>query len=103
MSPPELDVARCSPRCPKVRPPALKGSVELTEHGPTSRCTFRTLVIGVRVLLTLRIFEFRKLIGDREKCKSLVPKDYPVYLNKVLHMLSPHLSPVYNNCCVYSH
>uniref|UniRef100_A0A8D2ZWV3 Abhydrolase domain containing 18 n=1 Tax=Scophthalmus maximus TaxID=52904 RepID=A0A8D2ZWV3_SCOMX len=29
-----------------------------------------------------RIFEFRKLIGDREKCKSLVPKDYPVYLNK---------------------
>lgn len=29
-----------------------------------------------------RIFEFRKLIGDREKCKSLVPKDYPVYINK---------------------
>ncbi|TKS71973.1 Protein ABHD18 [Collichthys lucidus] len=29
-----------------------------------------------------RIFEFRKIIGDREKCKSLVPKDYPVYLNK---------------------
>uniref|UniRef100_A0A3Q2Z100 Abhydrolase domain containing 18 n=1 Tax=Hippocampus comes TaxID=109280 RepID=A0A3Q2Z100_HIPCM len=30
-----------------------------------------------------RIFEFRKIIGDRERCKSLVPKDYPVYINKV--------------------
>ncbi|XP_072252400.1 protein ABHD18 isoform X2 [Leuresthes tenuis] len=29
-----------------------------------------------------RIFEFRKIIGDREKCKTLVPKDYPVYINK---------------------
>ncbi|XP_078117180.1 protein ABHD18 isoform X5 [Sander vitreus] len=29
-----------------------------------------------------RIFEFRKIIGDREKCRSLVPKDYPVYINK---------------------
>ncbi|XP_055014973.1 protein ABHD18 isoform X2 [Boleophthalmus pectinirostris] len=29
-----------------------------------------------------RIFEFRKLIGDREKCKSLVPEDYPVYIDK---------------------
>ncbi|XP_070769108.1 protein ABHD18 [Enoplosus armatus] len=29
-----------------------------------------------------RIFEFRKIIGDREKCKSLVPQDYPVYINK---------------------
>ncbi|XP_051277210.1 protein ABHD18 isoform X2 [Dicentrarchus labrax] len=29
-----------------------------------------------------RLFEFRKVIGDREKCKSLVPKDYPVYINK---------------------
>lgn len=29
-----------------------------------------------------RIFEFRKIIGDREKCESLVPKDYPVYINK---------------------
>lgn len=34
-----------------------------------------------------RIFEFRKLIGDREKCRSLVPEDYPVYINKVLHLL----------------
>lgn len=34
-------------------------------------------------LLFCRIFEFRKIIGDREKCKSLVPKDYPVYINKV--------------------
>ncbi|XP_062249400.1 protein ABHD18 [Platichthys flesus] len=29
-----------------------------------------------------RIFEFRKIIGDREKCKSLVPEDYPVYISK---------------------
>lgn len=29
-----------------------------------------------------RIFEFRKVIGDREKCKSLVPEDYPVYISK---------------------
>lgn len=29
-----------------------------------------------------RIFEFRKLIGDRDKCKSLVPDDYPVYIEK---------------------
>lgn len=35
-----------------------------------------------------RIFEFRKIIGDREKCKSLVPKDYPVYINKVLFLFS---------------
>uniref|UniRef100_A0AAY4BV81 Abhydrolase domain containing 18 n=1 Tax=Denticeps clupeoides TaxID=299321 RepID=A0AAY4BV81_9TELE len=30
-----------------------------------------------------RIFEFRKIIGDRERCKSLVPKDYPVFIDKV--------------------
>ncbi|XP_061690158.1 protein ABHD18 isoform X8 [Syngnathoides biaculeatus] len=29
-----------------------------------------------------RIFEFRKIIADRERCRSLVPKDYPVYINK---------------------
>ncbi|KAM9377488.1 protein ABHD18 [Pholidichthys leucotaenia] len=29
-----------------------------------------------------RIFEFRKLIGDRDKCKSLVPEDHPIYINK---------------------
>ncbi|XP_033829965.1 protein ABHD18 [Periophthalmus magnuspinnatus] len=29
-----------------------------------------------------RIFEFRKLIGDREKCKRLVPENYPVYIDK---------------------
>lgn len=41
-------------------------------------------------LMFCRIFEFRKIIGDREKCKSLVPKDYPVYINKVLFLLSRH-------------
>lgn len=39
-------------------------------------------------LVFFRIFEFRKIIGDREKCKSLVPKDYPVYINKVLFLFS---------------
>ncbi|XP_056143206.1 protein ABHD18 [Lampris incognitus] len=29
-----------------------------------------------------RIFEFRKIIGDRERCKDLVPTDYPVYIDK---------------------
>ncbi|XP_071975493.1 protein ABHD18 [Engystomops pustulosus] len=30
-----------------------------------------------------RIFEFRKIIGNREKCQNLVPKDYPVHIDKV--------------------
>ncbi|XP_078532920.1 protein ABHD18 [Lissotriton helveticus] len=30
-----------------------------------------------------RLFAFRKIIGDREKCKYLVPDDYPVYIDKV--------------------
>ncbi|XP_072291572.1 protein ABHD18 [Eucyclogobius newberryi] len=29
-----------------------------------------------------RLFEFRKVIGDREKCRSLVPEDYPVHIDK---------------------
>ncbi|KAM9850062.1 protein ABHD18 isoform 2-T2 [Aulostomus maculatus] len=29
-----------------------------------------------------RIFEFRKIIGDRERCKSLVAEDYPVHIEK---------------------
>ncbi|XP_061541429.1 protein ABHD18 isoform X2 [Phycodurus eques] len=29
-----------------------------------------------------RIFEFRKIIADRERCKSLVAKDYPVHIDK---------------------
>lgn len=29
-----------------------------------------------------RIFEFRKLIGDRNKCTGLVPDNYPVYIDK---------------------
>ncbi|KAK5897532.1 hypothetical protein CesoFtcFv8_010588 [Champsocephalus esox] len=29
-----------------------------------------------------RIFEFRKYIGDRERCGSLVPEDYPVHIDK---------------------
>ncbi|XP_054846130.1 protein ABHD18 isoform X2 [Eublepharis macularius] len=30
-----------------------------------------------------RIFEFRKIIGNREKCQNLVSRDYPVHVNKV--------------------
>nr|XP_033794908.1 protein ABHD18 isoform X2 [Geotrypetes seraphini]XP_033794912.1 protein ABHD18 isoform X2 [Geotrypetes seraphini]XP_033794920.1 protein ABHD18 isoform X2 [Geotrypetes seraphini]XP_033794930.1 protein ABHD18 isoform X2 [Geotrypetes seraphini] len=30
-----------------------------------------------------RIFEFRKIIGNREKCQQLVPKDYPVYIDQI--------------------
>ncbi|XP_065592553.1 protein ABHD18 [Cyrtonyx montezumae] len=30
-----------------------------------------------------RIFEFRKIIGNREKCQTLVSKDYPVFIDKV--------------------
>ncbi|KAM3937992.1 LOW QUALITY PROTEIN: protein ABHD18 [Leptodactylus fuscus] len=30
-----------------------------------------------------QIFEFRKIIGNREKCQHLVPKDYPVHIDKV--------------------
>ncbi|KAM6953236.1 LOW QUALITY PROTEIN: protein ABHD18 [Aplochiton taeniatus] len=30
-----------------------------------------------------RIFELRKIIGNRERCRHLVPKDYPVYIDKV--------------------
>ncbi|XP_028272244.1 protein ABHD18 [Parambassis ranga] len=38
-----------------------------------------------------RIFEFRKVIGDREKCKSLVPEDYPVYINKTEELTDCHI------------
>ncbi|XP_053317318.1 protein ABHD18 [Spea bombifrons] len=30
-----------------------------------------------------RLFEFRKVIGNREKCQHLVPKDYPVHIDKI--------------------
>ncbi|KAM9329360.1 LOW QUALITY PROTEIN: protein ABHD18 [Gastrophryne carolinensis] len=30
-----------------------------------------------------RIFEFRKIIGNRAKCQYLVPNDYPVHIDKV--------------------
>lgn len=45
-------------------------------------------------LVFCRIFEFRKVIGDREKCRSLVPKDYPVHINKVASLFPPHGSLV---------
>uniref|UniRef100_UPI0037E71530 protein ABHD18 n=1 Tax=Semicossyphus pulcher TaxID=241346 RepID=UPI0037E71530 len=38
-----------------------------------------------------RIFEFRKIIGDREKCKFLVPEDYPVYINKTVEHTDCHI------------
>ncbi|XP_051506524.1 protein ABHD18-like [Myxocyprinus asiaticus] len=30
-----------------------------------------------------RIFKFRKIIGNRERCKNLVPVDYPIFIDKV--------------------
>ncbi|XP_062055632.1 protein ABHD18 isoform X2 [Lepus europaeus] len=30
-----------------------------------------------------RLFEFRKMIGNREKCQNLVSSDYPVYIDKI--------------------
>ncbi|XP_060707351.1 protein ABHD18 [Hemiscyllium ocellatum] len=30
-----------------------------------------------------RLFEFRKTIGNREKCQNLVPKDYPIFIDKI--------------------
>jgi len=30
-----------------------------------------------------RLFEFQRIMGNREKCKLLVPHDYPVYIDKV--------------------
>lgn len=38
-----------------------------------------------------RIFEFRKIIGDRDLCKSLVPKDYPVYITKTREDADCHI------------
>ncbi|XP_068947312.1 protein ABHD18 isoform X1 [Petaurus breviceps papuanus] len=30
-----------------------------------------------------RLFEFRKIIGNREKCQNMVSRDYPVYIDKI--------------------
>uniref|UniRef100_A0A8C2ME39 Abhydrolase domain containing 18 n=1 Tax=Cricetulus griseus TaxID=10029 RepID=A0A8C2ME39_CRIGR len=30
-----------------------------------------------------RLFEFRKMIGNRERCQNLVSSDYPVHIDKV--------------------
>ncbi|XP_036045359.1 protein ABHD18 isoform X3 [Onychomys torridus] len=30
-----------------------------------------------------RLFEFRKMIGNRERCQNLVSRDYPVHIDKV--------------------
>ncbi|RVE67564.1 hypothetical protein OJAV_G00104230 [Oryzias javanicus] len=38
-----------------------------------------------------RIFEFRKIIGDREKCKALVSEDYPVYIDKTEEQADCHI------------
>ncbi|KAF6737365.1 uncharacterized protein FQA47_019651 [Oryzias melastigma] len=38
-----------------------------------------------------RIFEFRKIVGDREKCKALVSEDYPVYIDKTEEQADCHI------------
>lgn len=30
-----------------------------------------------------RLFEFRKMIGNRERCQNLVSSDYPVHIDKI--------------------
>nr|KAF6400164.1 abhydrolase domain containing 18 [Rousettus aegyptiacus] len=30
-----------------------------------------------------RLFEFRKMIGNRERCQKMVSSDYPVYIDKI--------------------
>lgn len=42
-----------------------------------------------------RIFEFRKLIGDRDKCTGLVPEDYPVYIAKTEEHSDCHIHDGY--------
>ena len=35
-----------------------------------------------------RLFNLRKKISKREICQNLIPKDYPVYIDKVMYCLS---------------
>uniref|UniRef100_A0A3Q3VMJ2 Uncharacterized protein n=1 Tax=Mola mola TaxID=94237 RepID=A0A3Q3VMJ2_MOLML len=47
----------------------------------------------IRIILLLKKFIKSlqvRIIGNREKCKSLVPKDYPVYISKVCLLFSCH-------------
>ena len=32
-----------------------------------------------------RLFDFRKVISNRDLCKHLVPSDYPIHIDKVLN------------------
>ncbi|KAM6923492.1 protein ABHD18 [Xenentodon cancila] len=38
-----------------------------------------------------RIFEFRKIIGDRERCRTLVPEDYPIHITKTEELADCHV------------
>lgn len=42
-----------------------------------------------------RIFEFRKLIGNRDKCTGLVPEDYPVHISKTEEHSDCHIHDGY--------
>uniref|UniRef100_A0A8D0USC9 Abhydrolase domain containing 18 n=1 Tax=Sus scrofa TaxID=9823 RepID=A0A8D0USC9_PIG len=39
-------------------------------------------IAGVRPAAS-ELFEFRKMIGNRERCQNLVSSDYPVYIDKI--------------------
>lgn len=41
------------------------------------------LVKKTNFLSPNRLFEFRKMIGNRERCQNLVSRDYPVHIDKV--------------------
>ncbi|XP_061581965.1 protein ABHD18 [Cololabis saira] len=38
-----------------------------------------------------RIFEFRKIIGDRERCRTLVPENYPVHITQTEELADCHI------------
>ncbi|CAJ0958871.1 unnamed protein product [Ranitomeya imitator] len=41
------------------------------------------MVMASACVRKMRLFEFRKIIGNREKCQNLVPKDYPVHIDTI--------------------
>lgn len=44
-----------------------------------------------------RLFEFRKIVSNRELCYKLIPPDYPVEITKVTITMNNQLSPHYNS------
>uniref|UniRef100_A0AC11D9G0 Uncharacterized protein n=1 Tax=Ovis aries TaxID=9940 RepID=A0AC11D9G0_SHEEP len=50
-----------------------------------------------------RLFEFRKIIGNRERCQNLVSSDYPVYIDKTkVKEMKEHVSRKQNGAKGYT-